>query len=196
MYPRYAVGNDRPVGTPGIIVAGGAAERLGGTDKADVRVGGRTLRDLATDRLAAICDPVVIVDRTMATGGPLVAVVAGWAAVLGAEPEAAGAMVLAVDMPFVPPPFLAWLAGHDRTVVPVVDGRAQPLCAHYHAGLLVTASRLVDRGERSMQALLSAGTVHRAGPGEWGPYARAADFADIDTPGDLAAARRRACSGS
>lgn len=186
------MGNDRAVATPGIVVAGGAAERLGGTDKADIRLGDRTLRDLAAGRLVGICDPVVVVDRAMATGGPLVAVVAGWAVFRSTDPNVNGAVVLAVDMPFVPPPLLAWLAEAEGTVVPVVDGRDQPLCARYDAGLLDTAANLVDRGERSMRALLAAGAVRRAGPNEWGPFAEAADFADIDTPADLDAARRRA----
>jgi molybdopterin-guanine dinucleotide biosynthesis protein A len=103
-----------------IVLAGGAARRLGGTDKPALAVGGRML----LDRVLAACagaDSTVVVGPRRATarpvrwtreepagGGPLPALAAGLAALddahrarpgAGAEPDVV--LVFAADLPFL-----------------------------------------------------------------------------------------------
>lgn len=172
--------------TAGILLVGGEGSRLG-RDKASLVLAGRTLRAAAEGRLAQACSPVVVVDRATAAGGPLAAVAAGRAATA----QAAGALVLAVDMPFVTVALLRWLADQTTTVVPVVGGREQFLCARYDGLLLDRAASLVAAGRRSMRDLVAeaGAAVVRAGADRWGEVAAADAFADIDTEADWAAAR-------
>lgn len=196
MYPHRPLGNDRGVTTPAILLSGGCGRRLGGVDKGAVEVGAGTLLDRAVAALGTACAPVVVVDRTTTADGPLAAVAAGWALIgQQAEDRPDGAVVLAVDMPFVPAALLAWLVAQPGSVVPVVDGHPQPLCARYEGAQLDRAVALVAEGARSMHALLDAGPVHFAAETEWHALATPGDFVDVDTPADLAAARHRANSG-
>jgi molybdopterin-guanine dinucleotide biosynthesis protein A len=71
------------------------------------------------------------------------------------------AAVVAVDMPFVAPALLARLIeialAEDRdAVVPVVGGRAQPLCAVYAARVASVAEDLLRGPRRAMHDLLEA----------------------------------------
>ena len=78
----------------------------------------------------------------------------------GANGQALAAVV-AVDMPFVAPTLLARLIAialaEDRdAVVPVVGGRAQPLCAVYAARVASVAEDLLRGPRRAMHDLLEA----------------------------------------
>ncbi|WP_345025363.1 molybdenum cofactor guanylyltransferase, partial [Streptomyces sedi] len=132
-----------------VVLAGGAARRLGGVDKPAVRVGGRTL----LDRVLAGCpadgpDPVVVGPRRRTArpvrwtreeppgGGPLPALAAGLA--LTERPLVA---VLAADLPFLDAatvPLLVAALPPDADGVLLVDaeGRDQPLTAVYRAAAL------------------------------------------------------------
>ena len=121
--------------------------------------------------------------------GPLAALAAGAAALQARGLGTSAALVLAVDLPFVDAPLLAWLASHPapETVVPVVDGFPQPLCARYACDALTVAPELIAAGERSLRALLSRIDVHEATEAEWSAVASARTFADVDTPEDASA---------
>jgi molybdopterin-guanine dinucleotide biosynthesis protein A len=91
-------------------------------------------------------------------------------------------------MPLVEEALLRFLADFpgETTVVPFVEGRAQPLCARYSPAALATAARLTETGERSMRSLLEAiPDVQWAGPRMWGGGVDASAFLDIDTAEDL-----------
>ncbi|MFE4826031.1 NTP transferase domain-containing protein [Streptomyces sp. NPDC056672] len=129
-----------------IVLAGGAAKRLGGADKPGVRVGGRAL----LDRVLAACDEAartVVVGGRRPTarpvrwareeppgGGPLAALDAGVRCV-----EAGTVLVLSADLPFLGRPTVRRLvetldtSGREAALLTDADGRDQPLVAAYRA---------------------------------------------------------------
>ncbi|MDV5146921.1 NTP transferase domain-containing protein [Streptomyces sp. SBC-4] len=134
-----------------VVLAGGAARRLGGSDKPGVRVGGRTL----LDRVLAACPDAgrtVVVGDPRPTarpvrwtreeppgGGPVPAVAAGVR-----ETDADVLLVFSADLPFLGRDtvrrLLAGLAGApdaEAAVLTDEDGRDQPLVAAYRTGPLV-----------------------------------------------------------
>jgi molybdopterin-guanine dinucleotide biosynthesis protein A len=168
-----------------------------GVDKAELRRDGERLVDRAARVLTAVCDPVLEVGpgrsslpaiREPTPGeGPLVALVAG-AAALEARGAAGPVLLLAVDLPFVEPPLLAWLADRPGTgtVVPVAGGEPQPCCARYAPAAVAAAGDLVATGERSLRALLAATPVELVPEAGWRTVAASAAFDDVDTPDDVA----------
>ncbi|MFI1173973.1 DUF6457 domain-containing protein [Streptomyces melanogenes] len=129
-----------------IVLAGGAARRLGGADKPGVRVGGRAL----LDRVLAACTgagvtvvvggrrttarPVVWTREEPAGGGPLAALDAGLRLT-----TAPSVLALSADLPFLGEPTVAALldtlgtGGHEGVLCVDENGRAQPLVAVYRA---------------------------------------------------------------
>lgn len=191
-------GTVRSVGCAGLLLTGGSSLRLG-TDKATLVARGERLVDRLSRLLGEVCDPVLeigpgygecpSVRETPPGGGPLAALAAGASALAGRRYEGA-ALVLAVDLPGIDAAVLAWLAQHPApaTVVPIVDGMPQTLCARYGRDALGAVPALLASGERSLRALLAAVPVHEAHVDEWGRVASAAAFADVDTPEDAARA--------
>jgi molybdopterin-guanine dinucleotide biosynthesis protein A len=179
----------------GLLLTGGSSRRLG-VDKAALLIEGERLADRVARALVAAVAPVVEVGpgytslpsvrEDPAGDGPLAALVAGADALL-AHGEPTPVVVLAVDLPFVDADVVGWLAAHPSTesVVPVVEGRVQPLCARYSVAALTTARELVASGERSMRALLDAVPVHDAPAEEWSAIATERTFHDVDTTDDL-----------
>jgi molybdopterin-guanine dinucleotide biosynthesis protein A len=107
---------------------------------------------------------------------------------LRAQGHAGAVVVLAVDLPRVGDGLIGWLTQHPAatSVVPVVGGRMQTLCARYERDALDAAVQLVAAGECSMRALVAATPVHAAHEDEWRSIGDAAMFADVDTPTDAA----------
>lgn len=157
-----------------LVLAGGAARRLGGVDKPMLRLGDTTLVERA---LAA----VVGADRTVVVGperdypayvemtrehppggGPAAAVVAGLALV-----SADLVVVLAADLPFVTEAhveqLLAAAEAHgkpDAVVFVDTDGRRQPLAAVYgSAPLRAAAGRIGAVDGASMRTLTKSLTL-------------------------------------
>ncbi|MET8843340.1 NTP transferase domain-containing protein [Streptomyces rubiginosohelvolus] len=185
-----------------IVLAGGAAKRLGGADKPGVRVGGRAL----LDRVLAACDgaarTVVVGDRRATArpvlwtrevpqgGGPLAALDAGLKLT-----TAEYVLVLSADLPFLGPGTVdALLAaagepGSEGALCTDPDGRDQPLVAAYRAeplrrelALIATEyGSLAGLPLRILTAELELARID-AGPD--------AAF-DCDTWDDIAAARAR-----
>jgi len=113
--------------------------------------------------------------------GPLVALGEGRRALV-ARGAVGDVLLLACDLPLVTPDALAVIAGHRSTssVVPVSDGRAQPLCARWSAAHLSKVDEMISGGERSMRGLLALpGIILLDGAG-WGSA-----LADADCPADL-----------
>ncbi|MFF7854516.1 NTP transferase domain-containing protein [Streptomyces sp. NPDC007904] len=132
-----------------VVLAGGAARRLGGADKPGVRVGGRTL----LDRVLAACAgarttvvvagprptarPVVWAREEPPGGGPLAALDAGLR-----HTTADLAVLLSADLPFLAGRTVDGLvdalrAGTaDGVLTTDADGRDQPLVAAYRTSAL------------------------------------------------------------
>ena len=183
----------------GLLLTGGASTRMG-RDKATLMLGGETLAARAARVLIAATDSAYVVGPGSGSGlerladrgeGPLAAIADAWTSIGSSRPAV---LVLACDIPGIEGALLkaiaARLQGNDA-VVPVANGRDQPLCAAYSADALDAAVRLVDRGERSMRALLaSLGRVDRMAEEVWGS-SDPSTLDDVDTPAHWEAALDR-----
>jgi molybdopterin-guanine dinucleotide biosynthesis protein A len=136
-------------GYDAVVLAGGAARRLGGADKPGVRVGGRALLDRV---LAACADahttvvvaeprptarPVTWAREEPPGGGPLAALDAGLR-----HTTAEQVVVVSADLPFLEGGTVRRLltalraSGADGALLTDADGRDQPLVAAYRAPAL------------------------------------------------------------
>ena len=168
-----------------------------GTDKADLVVGGERLAVRLGRLLAAVARPALEVGRGHSGlevvgedppyAGPLAGIVAGWRA-LSARGHTGPVLVLACDLPLVGADLLALLAGWPGggSVVPVVDGRRQLLCARWSPGDLDAAVSAFGAGERAPRAVRLGDDLVELGEGAWSAVAGPECFADCDTPDDLA----------
>ncbi|MCY0961201.1 NTP transferase domain-containing protein [Streptomyces sp. H27-H5] len=183
-----------------IVLAGGAARRLGGADKPALHVGGRALLDRVLDACVD-ADATVVVGGPRVTsrpvrwtredppgGGPVAALDAGLRAT-----TAARVLVLSADLPFLDRATVRSLLdapGPDGAMLRDPDGRDQPLVASYRAeplraGLARLAAAHGDLAGlplRELTAGLDVATVTATAP--------LASF-DCDTWDDLADARAR-----
>lgn len=179
-----------------VVLTGGAGLRLGGVDKATLRIGGRTLLERALT-VTALAEEVVVVGEQLPTsrevlwtredppgGGPAAGLLAGVDA-LGVRPDLV--CVLAVDMPGVSPSTFDRLvaavqADRDADAAVVVDetGRQQMLAGTYRHGALSRARP----GERAREAGLSMRSLI-AGLRILEVPAVADEARDVDTRADL-----------
>ncbi len=153
----------------GAVLAGGASRRMG-RDKAALPVAGRPMIERAVAALAAGCHEVVVVtarDQTPDGGcrvvpdrrpscGPLGGLETALAEARDGGYDAVA--VLAVDLPLVDAQGVEALLAAREADVPVAASRTgippfEPLCAVYPVGVLGTATRLLDEGERAARAL-------------------------------------------
>ncbi|GGS57675.1 NTP transferase domain-containing protein [Streptomyces cinerochromogenes] len=140
-------------GTPApydaVVLAGGAARRLGGADKPGLRVGGRALLDRVLGACAGAATTVVVAAPRPTTrpvrwareeppgGGPVAALEAGLRLT-----TAAHTVVLSADLPFLQAATLQRLltavqeTGADGALLTDTDGRDQPLVAAYRTAAL------------------------------------------------------------
>ena len=188
-----------------IVLAGGRSRRMG-RDKAGVVLGGRTLLQRAVDATAGVATRVVIVGAPgralpeVACARPLVFVtdpVEGEGPLAGIVTglEAAGAPVAVVtccDQPFIRPAFLWLLAECARThvaVLPVFEGRPEPLCTAVRREALPQLRAALDHGNRAAMVLADLPGALLLPREEW----EAADpdgwsFTGVNTPEELARA--------
>ena len=185
----------RVVAFDAMVLAGGAARRLHGADKASVEIGRRTMLDRALDAVAeAVTTVVVGPDRPVPPGvrtviedppggGPVAAIAAGMGLVT--QPLV---VVLACDMPLVTRVNVRLLVDvlggvEADAVMFAADGYRQPLAAAYRATALTSALRaLGEPNGESVRHLVGPLTVHEI----------AADpetTADCDTWADVARTR-------
>ncbi|MFJ2554991.1 MULTISPECIES: NTP transferase domain-containing protein [unclassified Streptomyces] len=131
-----------------IVLAGGAARRLGGVDKPGVRVGGRALLDRVLAASDGAADTVVVGGRRPTArpvrwtreeppgGGPLAALDAG---VRSMRTDTETVLVLSADLPFLSRSAVRRLlgtlvgSGVEAALLTDADGRDQPLVAAYRA---------------------------------------------------------------
>ncbi|MDQ6727953.1 MAG: nucleotidyltransferase family protein [Actinomycetota bacterium] len=178
----------------GIVPAGGAGRRMGGVDKALLRVGGMTLLDRVLGAARPVCDRLVVVGPTRPTnvpgvafviepetgGGPVPAVTAG----LAAFDECDVVLILAADLPLLTDAHLRRLvtalagseAGAAAAATP--DGPPNPLLAAYRAPALRAAVADLGRGAPASRMLPTAVVLVDLGTAAL----------NVNRPADLAAA--------
>lgn len=178
----------------GLLLSGGLSSRMG-QDKTQLRVEGVTLANRTGRLLERVVDIAIEVGpgtsglssvRDEPPGdGPLSALVVGYEALRerGAPDDA---LLVASDLPNLTEELLAFLVRFDATgsVVPMVEGRAQPLCARWSRQDLDTAVMRWHDGERSLRFLLTQPGVTWLEEPHWRHVASADTFADVDTPDD------------
>ncbi|MFJ6797587.1 NTP transferase domain-containing protein [Streptomyces sp. NPDC091268] len=183
-----------------VVLAGGAARRLGGADKPALRVGTRTLLDRVLDACADARTTVVVGTRRATArpvrwtredppgAGPVAALDAGLR-----RTTAPQVLVLSADLPFLDAATVRALLdapGPEGAMLCDRTGRDQPLVAAYRAEplrrelalLAAEHGNLTGLPLRALTAELDLATVTAAAP--------LASF-DCDTWDDLAAARAR-----
>nr|WTB32517.1 molybdenum cofactor guanylyltransferase [Streptomyces sp. NBC_00830] len=185
-----------------IVLAGGAAKRLGGADKPAVRVGGRALLDRVLAACADAATTVVVGGRRPTLravtwtreepqgGGPLAALGAGVR-----HTCAERVLVLSADLPFLGESTVKALlaaVGHgdpDGALCVDQEGRDQPLVAVYRAEPLRRELALLATEHGGLAGLPLRLLTHELDLArvEAGPLA---SF-DCDTWEDIAAARAR-----
>ncbi|KUL22854.1 NTP transferase domain-containing protein [Streptomyces regalis] len=149
-----------------VVLAGGAARRLGGADKPGVRVGGRPLLDRVLAACADARSTVVVADpRPTARpvtwaredppgGGPLAALDAGLR-----HTTAERVVVLSADLPFLDDGTVRRLlaalrtSGADGALLTDADGRDQPLVAAYRAAALRRELEALGQGHDGLTGL-------------------------------------------
>ncbi|MBC2865942.1 molybdenum cofactor guanylyltransferase [Streptomyces mexicanus] len=184
-----------------VVLAGGAARRLGGADKPAVRVGGRTLLDRVLGACAGARTTVVVaaprptarpvrwVREEPPGGGPVAALDAGLR-----HATAEHVVVLSADLPFLAPATVRRLldelrAGRaDGVLLTDADGRDQPLVAAYRTRALRDALAALAQEHGALTGLplrrLTAALDLTRVPDHVASF-------DCDTWDDIAAARAR-----
>ena len=182
----------------GVILAGGAARRMGGGDKGLLLLGGRPVLAHVIERMApqvsalalnANGDPArfaafgvtVIPDGVPGQLGPLAGVLAGvdWAARLGAE----RIVTVPADAPFLPVDLVARLDAAGELAVAASRGQVHFVVARWPARLADALRAALARGERTVEGFQRA---HGAVAVEW--KAAPDPFFNINAPEDLHAA--------
>lgn len=183
----------------GLVLAGGASRRMG-RDKAQIVLDGEPLVVRAVRLLSQVASEVLVasgdgrrldhlgfpqVRDAVPDAGPLAGIVAGLEA--AAHPLVG---VLAVDMPDASPAVLALLTTlwrGEAAVVPVVDGRIEPLHAVWSRAAGPALAGFLAEGGRSVTGALDIVGARFVEAGEWAVAHPAGTFAsNLNAPRDLA----------
>jgi molybdopterin-guanine dinucleotide biosynthesis protein A len=193
----------------GVVLAGGLARRMGGGDKARIRIGGKTILERVLARLAPQCSAVIInangdPARFADTGlpvvpdsvpdfvGPLAGILAGldWAA--AHAPAVADVVSAPGDCPFLPRDLVARLTAARRAAgLPLACARSGEW-RHPVLGLWPVALRhhlrraLVEEEQRKIEVWTAR---HGVAIADW-PATPVDPFFNVNTPEDAAEAER------
>ena len=195
----------------GVILAGGAASRYGGRPKGLEHVGGRRVIDRVADALREAADELLLIandpaSREWLPGVPTAMDVRTNCGSLGgihaAIVRAAGpVLVVAWDMPFVPPALLRRLregGARADAVLPESGSRRglEPLCAYYSPSCVPAIERRLDAGDMRVVSFFDDVRVERVPEQEIRTFGDPAVlFMNVNTPDDLALAERHAAVG-
>jgi molybdopterin-guanine dinucleotide biosynthesis protein A len=145
------------------ILAGGKSSRMG-EDKAFLKLGGKTLLELAVSLAAGVCQSVRIVGDRARFGPEAIEDIFPDSGPLGGIHAALSAtasdlnLVLAVDTPLLDPKFLQWMLEQAATsqalvTVPQLTTGSQPLCAVYRRPFKSVAEGALKDGRFKIDAL-------------------------------------------
>jgi molybdenum cofactor guanylyltransferase len=197
--------------TLGLVLAGGLARRMGGADKARIRVGGRTILERVVERLRPQCAGLVLnandaPERFADTGlpavadsvpdhpGPLAGILAGLDWTANQAPAIEWVVSVPSDCPFLPRNLVAHL--HDARVTAGTQlacarsaERRHPVVALWPVSLRGDLRRAVtSEGARKVDSWIARFTI---GFADW-PAAPVDPFFNANTPDDVAEAERLA----
>ena len=193
--------------TLGLVLAGGLARRMGGGDKARIRVGGRTILERVLACMSPQCDRLIInangdparfadthlpvvADSVPDFAGPLAGILAGldWAA--ANTPQTEWIASVPGDCPFLPKNLLVKL--HEARLAagtPLACARSgewrHPVVALWSVALREDLRRaLIDEGLHKIEIWTAR---HGVGIADW-PVQPADPFFNVNTPEDAARA--------
>jgi molybdenum cofactor guanylyltransferase len=192
--------------TLGLVLAGGLARRMGGGDKARIRIGGATILERVLARLKPQCahiiinangDPArfadtglaVVADSVLDFAGPLAGILAGldWAA--AHAPASEWVVSVPGDCPFLPKNLVARLhearagAGTPLACARSGDWR-HPVVALWPVALRNDLRGALDEGLRKIESWTAR---HGVAITEW-PAEPFDPFFNVNTPDDIAQA--------
>ena len=197
---------ERPLG---VVLAGGLARRMGGGDKARLRIGGRTILERVLEGLKPQCaalivnangDPArfsdtglaVVADSIPDFAGPLAGILAAldWAA--AHSPETADVVSVPGDCPFLPHDLVARLLSARAAVrTPLACARSgdrrHPVIALWPVDVRDDLRKaLLEEGVRKIEAFTAR---HGVAVADW-PALPFDPFFNINSPEDAAEAER------
>jgi molybdopterin-guanine dinucleotide biosynthesis protein A len=193
----------------GLVLAGGLARRMGGGDKARIRIGGKTILERVLGRLAPQCtdiilnangDPArfsdtglpVVPDTVPDFAGPLAGILAGldWAA--AHAPGIADVVSVPGDCPFLPRDLVPRLTAARRAEgLPLACARSgewrHPVVGLWPVGLRADLRKaLVEEDLRKIETWTGR---HGVAIADW-PSAPIDPFFNVNTPEDAGEAER------
>ncbi len=133
----------------GIILAGGKASRMRGIDKAMIMIDGKTIIERSVETLRDVVDDIIVVSDNdysfkginvimvrdiKKDKGPIMGIYSG---LIASKTE--WNFICGCDMPYLNSSIILTLIeniGESEAVVPVVDGKKEPLCALYSKRLI------------------------------------------------------------
>lgn len=183
----------------GVVLCGGAGRRMGGADKALLRLAGQPLVTHLQDRLEPQVARLALsangdAARLAFTGlpvlpdgagaGPLAGILVAldWAATAGAD----AVVSAAVDTPFLPCDLVPrlWLAGDGGLAVARCNGRLHPTAGLWPISLRAALRAQLDAGQFKVMAFAEDAAVADFSTDTPDP------FLNLNTPEDLALAER------
>ena len=193
----------------GLVLAGGLARRMGGGDKARIRIGGKTILERVLARLTPQCarvilnangDPArfadaglpVVADSVPDFPGPLAGILAGldWAA--AHAPDVGDMVSVPGDCPFLPDDLVERLAAARQAAgAPLACARSgewrHPTVALWRVALRDDLRKAV--AEEGLRKIESWTARHGVAIADW-PDRPFDPFFNVNTPEDVAAAER------
>jgi molybdenum cofactor guanylyltransferase len=176
-----------------------------GQDKAAITLNGLTLLQHALAALREVCRDVAILGKHELYGnlGPVYEdIFPGCGPLAGIHAALSNSqtrlnLIIAVDTPFLAPEFLSYLAERAKdsdaiVTTPEIEDYTQPLCTVYSLDFLPIAEQSLRSGNYKIVPLFPEGRTLVIQEAELRQFAFAADmFENLNTPEDLARARRR-----
>ena len=181
----------------GILLAGGMSRRMG-SDKGQLRLGGRMLYTYALSTLEKLCSEILISSSTELPGtdaytsvgdswkhcGPL-----GGIHSCLTQSRTELNLVLAYDMPLVNAGLLNYLLDQSSDadlVVPVPEGgKPEPLCAVYSRRLLPLIEEQLQAGDLALHHLFPRTNTLSVAIGPGMPFYQEDLFLNVNNPVDL-----------